>query len=196
MSQFYPHTQYAEDQPYSRAILTQHVLLRAFELGGGAGLGFGTLAHFASRFAARKVPSPPSLQAAASSVAGEPLAEFPFNRPTSLKLIHSAGYGSFLGVLALSFALIFRMRGKEDIEWKDRSWRLLENKGQVQLDNWTLVGALAGLGTVVSPPVARRYGGIAGLGWRGVVGGAALGSLAGLLGFSVTQAGSKSNKSQ
>ncbi|KAI0806161.1 hypothetical protein BC629DRAFT_1147399 [Irpex lacteus] len=174
MSQFFPHAQYAEDQPYSRTILTGHVLSRGFIIGAGAGVGFGGLAHLVSRFAARKF-----------------LADYPLNRPTSLKLLHSAGYGSFLGVLALTFGLTYLMRGKDDIEWKDRSWRLLENKGQVGMDNWILGGSLAGAGLVASPPVAKRYGGIAGLGWRGVVGGAAVGSLAGLAGFVGTKLGSK-----
>lgn len=194
MSQFFPHAQYAEDQPYSRTILTGHVLSRGFIIGAGAGVGFGGLAHLVSRFAARKVPSPSAPHVAASSTAGEFLADYPLNRPTSLKLLHSAGYGSFLGVLALTFGLTYLMRGKDDIEWKDRSWRLLENKGQVGMDNWIFGGSLAGAGLVASPPVAKRYGGIAGLGWRGVVGGAAVGSLAGLAGFVGTKLGSKGEK--
>jgi hypothetical protein len=51
------------------------------------------------------------------------------------------------------------MRGREEIEWKDRSWRLLENPGQVETDDWTVVGA--GAGALIGANAVK------GLGWRG-----------------------------
>jgi hypothetical protein len=34
----------------------------------------------------------------------------------------------------VSVGLVGRMWGREDIEWKDRSWRLMENKGQLETE--------------------------------------------------------------
>ena len=47
----------------------------------------------------------------------------------------------------MAVALPGRMWGREDIEWRDRSWRLLENKGQKEVDAWGVLGA--GVGAVV-----------------------------------------------
>jgi hypothetical protein len=66
------------------------------------------------------------------------------------------------------------MRGREEIEWQDRSWRLLENEGQLETDDWTVVGA--GAGAILGANVA-------GLGWRGPVGGMGLGTVGGMLGY-------------
>jgi len=55
-----------------------------------------------------------------------------------------------------------RMRGREEIEWQDRSWRLLENKGQVECDDWTY-GGMA-LGAIAS--VTKRGAS----GWKGAIG--------------------------
>ncbi|KAI0703754.1 hypothetical protein BC835DRAFT_902331 [Cytidiella melzeri] len=173
MSRFYPRSEYPEDQPYTRTILTGHVLSRGFTVGAFAGLGVGAVAHLATR------NSPPNILHLDAAISPD----FRLSRPLSLKLLQSAGYGSFIGVGLATLSLAAIMRGREDIEWRDRSWRLLRNKGQVDADDWIGLGALAGLAVVVSPPVTRRYGGIAGLGWRGVLGGAAVGSVAGMLGF-------------
>lgn len=47
-----------------------------------------------------------------------------------------------------------RMHGKEEVEWQDRSWRLLENKGEVQTDWWSFDGAA--VGAVAGALAARR----------------------------------------
>jgi fermentation-respiration switch protein FrsA (DUF1100 family) len=65
-----------------------------------------------------------------------------------------------------------RMRGREDVEWQDRSWRLLENEGEKRTDWWTLggtsAGAIAGLLAArqgrISVPVGRAFLGGAGVG--------------------------------
>lgn len=76
-----------------------------------------------------------------------------------------------------------RMWGREEIEWKDRSWRLLENKGQLEVDDWTYVGILGG--AVAS---ARLRG------WRGKIGGIGLGSVAGTVGYMGWRYGIKGGK--
>lgn len=47
-----------------------------------------------------------------------------------------------------------RMRGRSEIEWQDRSWRLLENKGEVDTD-WETIGAMGG-GALAGMTAARR----------------------------------------
>lgn len=44
----------------------------------------------------------------------------------------------------MAVVLPLRMRGREEIEWRDRSWRLLENRGQVEADSFGVVGAVLG----------------------------------------------------
>jgi len=68
-----------------------------------------------------------------------------------------------------------RMWGREEIEWKDRAWRLCENEGQMGVDNWSLGGMGVG--------AASAGLGMRALGWKGVVGGAALGSIVGTVGY-------------
>jgi len=68
-----------------------------------------------------------------------------------------------------------RMRGREEIEWQDRAWRLLENKGQVECDDWTYPGMALGLAVAASKGKS--------LGWRGLAGGAGLGGLVGMVGY-------------
>lgn len=67
-----------------------------------------------------------------------------------------------------------RMWGREQIEWQDRSWRLLENRGQVECDVFSSVGAVVGAGVVAGHGWRGMVGGA---GWRGMVGGAGLGGL-------------------
>lgn len=68
------------------------------------------------------------------------------------------------------------MWGREDIEWQDRTWRLLENKGQVEVDKWLTVEALAG-GSVAA--IAARRGLLPVTLVQGVVGGTGLGASVG-----------------
>lgn len=167
MSQFWPHTPYAEDQPHSAAILTKHVLYRGFQTGAIVGPMVG-LARYA----------------------------IPIFRKTSAThigllslLLRSSGTGAVLGVGVVAAMLPFRMWGREDIEWKDRAWRLLENRGQVEVDNWGAVGAaLGGVGLL-----ARR-GGARGVPWRMAVGGLGMGSTAGVLGYMIWRHGIKGGK--
>lgn len=69
------------------------------------------------------------------------------------------------------------MFGREDIEWKDRSWRLLNNKGQIEVDNWILIGGA--IGAMLS---ARRGRTVLSLSRR-VVAGLGIGTVGGTLGY-------------
>lgn len=70
-----------------------------------------------------------------------------------------------------------RMRGREEIEWQDRSWRILENKGEVHTDWMSLGGASAG--AVVGLAAARR-GRIPGTVSNAALGGAGVGMASGI----------------
>lgn len=77
-------------------------------------------------------------------------------------------------------ALYARMFGREDIEWRDRSWRLLENAGQKEVDDWSLVGTVGG--SVAALPQIGREAALRAKVAR-VMGGAGLGSLMGVVGY-------------
>lgn len=87
--------------------------------------------------------------------------------------------GGIIGFGAVAVMLPMMMWGKEEIEWQDRAWRLLANRGQVEVDDWSLCGVGAGVVGVMwarSREFDRQ-------GWRSagrLVGGAGLGSLAGI----------------
>lgn len=160
MSAFYPHTDYAEDQPYYHTILTTHVLHRGFTAGALVGTGGG------------------AIRSAIAKYRGQPALLFP-------TILRRAGSGTLWSTGLLAIALVGRMRGREEIEWKDRSWRLLENKGQVEVDNWSLSGIVGGaLGGALMRPS----------GWRVILGGAGLGSLAGTAGYMIYRYGVKGGK--
>jgi hypothetical protein len=158
MSRFFRHPGYAEDQPLSHTILTTHVLTRGFQ----AGALMGPLAAVPWYFLRR-----PTLSLA----------------PT---LLRSVGVGSLFGTGLLSLGLAARMWDKEPIEWADRSWRLLENKGQVEVDDWSYGGAV--LGAAAATLAGTN------MGWRGVLGGTGLGSLVGVGGYMVYRHGIKGGK--
>ncbi|KAK0123784.1 hypothetical protein ONS95_008785 [Cadophora gregata] len=172
MSRLWPHTPYAEDQPYHHAILATHVLTRAFQTGSLIGLGLGSSIFTLRKFnilpsKPRTVPPPP------------PSLSTTLPRPTTLlpTLLRSTSTGALTAFGLLCVGLPLQMRGKEEIEWRDRSWRLLENEGQVECDDWTYGGMVAG------GLVAASKGSGLGLGWRGVVGGVGMGSVLGMLGY-------------
>jgi hypothetical protein len=78
------------------------------------------------------------------------------------------------------------MWGREEIEWQDRSWRLTQNKGQVECDDWTY-------GSMLAAAAAVAWKG-KGLGWRGAVGGVGAGSVIGTLGYMGWRYGVKGGK--
>lgn len=74
----------------------------------------------------------------------------------------------------------FYMRGKADIEWKDRTWRLLENAGQVEVDDWSSIGFVGGAVVAGWREVGR---GVTKGSFLRVTGGAAVGDLVGVAGY-------------
>ncbi|KAE8446037.1 hypothetical protein EG329_012545 [Mollisiaceae sp. DMI_Dod_QoI] len=166
MSRFWPHTSYAEDQPLSHTILWTHVLTRAVTAGSIVGSGIGTSIVLLRNFNIIKQRIPPSSFATT--------------------ILRSSGTGVVIATGLLCIALPMRMYGKEEIEWNDRSWRLIENRGQVECDDWTYPGMTAGA-------VAFAMKG-QGLGWRSAVGSIGLGSVGGMLGYMGWRYGVKGGK--
>ncbi|RPA99076.1 hypothetical protein L873DRAFT_1807293 [Choiromyces venosus 120613-1] len=150
MDRFLPHPTYAEDQPYAHTILTAHVLHRGANFGVLLGALYGG-ARFGLSPHARKLPL-------ISSV------------------VRASGVGVVVATGIAAVALSGRMYGRQEVEWQDRSWRLLENKAQNRIDEWSASGALVGgvLGSVKK-----------GLGLRGIAGSAGIGSIAGIVGWTV-----------
>ena len=164
MSLLFPHSPYAEDQPLSSVILTTHVLDRGFQSGALLGLLYGA-GRFAFSRGATKT----------SAFFGIPL-------------LRSAGVGGAVGVGLMVVGLPVRMWGREEIEWKDRAWRLLENKGQLECDTYSTVGTIAGLVGAASSSSIRKSG------WRPVTGGAGAGTLIGVVGYMSWRYGVKGGK--
>jgi hypothetical protein len=170
MSRFFPHASYAEDQPLAKTILTTHVLTRALTTGSLIGTGVFSAQAALARF---RTPAQPA-SAAAEALPKAATAAVKFD---TARLLRTTGTSSLITLGLISLALAGRMYGREEIEWKDRSWRILENQGQLETDDWTLGGVLAGVG------VAAGRIGVGALGWRGALGGAGLGSVAGMFGY-------------
>ncbi|KAI1624818.1 hypothetical protein EDD37DRAFT_363512 [Exophiala viscosa] len=93
----------------------------------------------------------------------------------SAKILRSTGVGSVVGLSAMAIMLPMMMHGKEEIEWQDRSYRLLHNKGQVAVDTWSLIGMTTAIGLG-----AIRDAGVVKQGWRVVAGRLGAGSLIGV----------------
>ncbi|CAM1508205.1 Fc.00g050530.m01.CDS01 [Cosmosporella sp. VM-42] len=149
MSRFFPHTPYAEDQPLSKTILTTHVITRTITMSTIIASGITTTRQLIPYF--------------------RPVTTIPF--PT--RLLFSASTGTLIA-LGLGAAMTAgRMNGREEIEWQDRAWRLIENPGQVEVDDWTYIGMGAG----------AAMGAVRGGGWRAVTGGMGLGSVLGMVGY-------------
>ncbi|KAK4694664.1 hypothetical protein P7C71_g2951, partial [Lecanoromycetidae sp. Uapishka_2] len=120
MSRLWSHPAYAEEQPYFKTILSTHVLFRGFQTGAIIGPIVG-----AARYALLRRRSP-------------------IAPPFLSYVVRSTGTGAVIGTGLLAIGLVARMWGREEIEWRDRSWRLLENKGQVEVDTWGVAGMTAG----------------------------------------------------
>ncbi|KAF2207715.1 hypothetical protein CERZMDRAFT_88373 [Cercospora zeae-maydis SCOH1-5] len=154
MSRLFPHTSHAEEQPYARTLLWSHVLYRGLQTGATLGLASSAVQH--AYRTARGLP------------------RTPFVSGTTLAI---TGRWALVTTALMIPATIGRMWGREDIEWRDRSWRLLENKGQKEVDDWSLVGTVVG---------AVGFGAGRGSGMAKVMrvaGGAGVGSMVGVGGY-------------
>ena len=136
MSRFFPHTDYAEDQPMSHTILTTHVLYRGFQTGTIVGQ---------------------SLKLARTLFTNSAILP---NETILASTLRSTGVGALTGTALMIPAVYMRMYGREEIEWKDRSWRLLESESQKAVDDFsgigTVVGALFGARQIVSNKVHEQ----------------------------------------
>ncbi|KAI1354953.1 hypothetical protein F5Y01DRAFT_271746 [Xylaria sp. FL0043] len=156
MSRYFPHPPYAEDQPLARTILTTHVETRAVTTGAIIGAGiFGTREALRR---VRKTAAPTALTA-----------------PRSQLYLRVAGQSVLWTVGIVSVGLVGRMWRREEIEWKDRSWRLMESKGQLETDDWSYGGMVTGLAATA---LLKRP-----VGWVAAVGAVGTGSAAGVLGY-------------
>lgn len=169
MSRYFPHAPYAEDQPLARTILTTHVATRAVTMGTLIGVGINGV---------RTVI--PALRPTTTTTLAQP--------PFAARLLRSCASSIVVTLGVTGVALVGRMWGREAIEWQDRSWRLMENRGQLETDDWTYGGM--GAATAAALVVMARAGGgetgkpaVAVVGWRGVVGAAGLGSVGGMMGY-------------
>ncbi len=150
MSRYFPHTDYEEDQPYDHTILAFHVLHRGFQAGAIAGGIASVPIHFWNRY--RAYPT------------------VPFRNI----LLKSTGVGAIGSIAFLAIGLQQRMKGQEEYGWKQRSWRLRENRGQMEVDDFSILGMTTG--------VAMSYG-LKGADWRMKAGGAAVGNLVGVAAY-------------
>lgn len=130
MTSLFPHTPYAEDQVYAHSILYLHVM-RASSMSFAF---LSTLQIPITLFRNRRAP---------------------IDRATLLvRTLRTSGRAFALGAAAGAAMTWGRMRGREEIEWQDRSWRIIENEGEVKTD-WATIGA-AGVGAAASLVAVRR----------------------------------------
>lgn len=170
LQRIFHHPTYAEDQPSAHTILTIHCLHRGFT----AGAIIGSLVSFARSASSTILRRPTSI----------------VSLPWTTRLLSSAAIGSLSGTAFLAIGMTARMWGRDEIEWQDRSWRILANRGQNEEDGWSAGGII--LGTLGMGIMARRGAGLtAGLPmWKSMVGGAAGGSILGTVGHVLTSSGS------
>lgn len=177
MSEFpWPHPTHAEDQPYAKSLLYIHVFHRGFEAGGLIGTLLGGYKIYKRRQILKRNPLEVS---EALGLAGNK--NFGIMRTI---FYPTMAWSSLIGAATTMVLLTGRMWGAEEVEWQDRSWRLLENEGQVRHDLYADVGAGVGavsavLGGASKLPASRMV--------REVVGRAGLGAVVGFVGCEVVR---------
>ncbi|KAJ3070378.1 hypothetical protein HDU98_006602 [Podochytrium sp. JEL0797] len=134
-----------EDQQYSRAILEIHVAHRAVN----AFSALATVGVFARKLVSTQTT------------------------PLTTSLLRGNAAAVLLGIVGGAVMVEMKMADKQPIEWQDRSWRLLHNKTQNDIDMWSAGGAFAGFS------VTR----LTGNGFVRGLGGLGLGSVAGIAAF-------------
>jgi len=169
MSRFFPHAPYAEDQTLSKTILTSHVLYRGFQSGAFLGIATGAVRSLL-------------VLRGTTLAAASPLIATIFQNTT--------GIGAVIGTGLMVVMLPMKMWSQTQIQWQDRSWRLLENQGQMEVDDWSLVGTVIGAAYVL----ASNSGKAEPRKWARVAGGAGVGSMAGVAGYMVWRYGVRGGK--
>ncbi|KAK6834025.1 ATP release protein [Apiospora arundinis] len=170
MSRYFPHTAYAEDQPLSRTILTTHVLTRAVTTGAVLGTAMYGVRQVLLPLLSRSAGTAPKPTPAATAAAATVITKAPFQQ----RFFRATGVTTLWTLGIVSIGLAGRMWGREEIEWQDRSWRLLEHKGQLETDDWTYGGMAAGVAAAATRAVRP------GPSWVGVLGAVSMGSLVGV----------------
>jgi len=166
MTSLFPHPPYAEDQPSAHTILYLHTTRAGAMAGTFIALLTAPTAHLVSQY--RYPKSSPTVVSTTHTAP-----TFLLNRV----LTHSSR-GLLLGALFGAAATFAHMRDREEIEWQDRTWRLLENKGEVRTD-WVALGG-SGVGALMAGEAIRR-GLVVGMSGRmAVFGGAGLGMATGV----------------
>jgi hypothetical protein len=151
MDSIFPQAAYAEDQRNSRSILYLHVM-RA------SAMSFTFFSLFRFPFA----------------LARAQYQKTPINMSVLVaRTLQSSGRAFVLGSAAGALATWGRMRGKEEVEWQDRAWRILGNKGEMKTDLVTVGGMGAG---AVAGVVAARRGVVPASVGAAVLGGAGAGA--------------------
>ncbi|KAF1916897.1 hypothetical protein BDU57DRAFT_517291 [Ampelomyces quisqualis] len=132
MDSLFPQAAYAEDQRDSKSILYLHVMRAST-------MSFTFFSLFRFPFA----------------MARAHYRKTPVDLPVLVaRTLQSSGRAFALGSVVGALATWGRMRGKEEIEWQDRAWRILGNKGEMKTD-WVTVGGV-GAGAIASIVAARR----------------------------------------
>jgi hypothetical protein len=156
MTSLFVHTPYAEDQPSAHFILYLHVM-RA------SAMSFTFISMF-------RIPV---------TFASARYRQIPITTSTVIaRTVQASGRAFAIGSFVGAIATCVRMRGRDDIEWQDRAWRILENEGEVKTDWITLGGA--GAGAFASLAAVRRGAIPMGVG-SAVLGGVGVGSSIGKL---------------
>ncbi|KAK8065266.1 hypothetical protein PG997_012013 [Apiospora hydei] len=151
------------NQPLSHTILTTHVLTRALTTGAVLGTGL---------YSVRQGLLPLILPSSSTTSVPKPSPATGFQP----RLLHATGKTTLWTLAIVSLGLAGRMWGRDEIEWQDRSWRLLEHRHQLETDDWTYGGMAAGAAAVAARVVRP------GPSWVGVLGAVSLGSLVGVAG--------------
>lgn len=175
----WPHPTHAEDQPYAKSLLYVHVFHRGFEAGGLIGSFYGGYKLYKYRQQQLKQTS----QTAATTT---------FVKNAGMRNIFypTMARSSLIGAGATMLLLTGRMWGAEEVEWQDRSWRLLENEGQVMHDLYADVAAgVAAASGVVAANASRGLLPSVSVSVmaREVVGRAGLGAVVGFVGCEVVR---------
>jgi hypothetical protein len=169
MTSFIPRSNEAKDQKYAKSILTFHVL-RSFATAGA-------------------ILSIPTSIASTLYYGPKTLPIF------STRLFLHSFRGSLGGLVVGVVALEQRMWGKDHSEWQDRSWKLLDNRGQMEVDNWILGGEfLGGVGALVAARRGLLPPALAGNALTTAVGGMGIGAAVGTMDYMVWGYGVKGGK--
>ena len=103
------------------------------------------------------------------------ISKFAFKRttPFSNTLLKYNTIANITSSVASPIMVEMRMKNKMEIEWQDRSWRLLQNEKQLVIDKYVASGI--GFGVIVGSVLP--FGGLA----SRVIGGAGMGSASGFV---------------